>query len=252
MKNVKPLGKKGYGSIPHLLGSKLGPGDHHIHEGQHRIATEKVRDKHDEVIVQIKYDGSNVCVANIQGQIVALTRSGYTAESSPWLQHKLFAKWVEENKKRFLSMLEPGERVCGEWMLQAHGIKYKVYPQPFVAFDVFCGEERLNYGDFCQKLEYDISIPIWLNLDKKPLSLQEAIEKMNIHGQSVISTPCAIVDGQQHEGLIYRVERKGKLDFIAKWVRPDFQAGKYLPEKSGSHPVYNLLPFSCVSLFDGE
>jgi len=30
---MKPLGKKSYGSIPHLFGSKLGEGDHHCHEG---------------------------------------------------------------------------------------------------------------------------------------------------------------------------------------------------------------------------
>lgn len=252
MKNVKPLGKKGYGSIPHLLGSKLGPGDHHIHEGQHRIATEKVRDKHDEVIVQIKYDGSNVCVANIQGQIVALTRSGYTAESSPWLQHKLFAKWVEQNKGHFYDLLQPGERVCGEWMLQAHGIKYRVYPRPFIAFDIFCGEERLNQRDFLRKLNYFFPYPVFLSFGNEAFPLGEAIKRMQEVSLEIAVNPCTVSDGQQHEGLIYRVERKGKLDFIAKWVRPDFQAGKYLPEKSGSQPVYNLLPFSCVSLFDGE
>lgn len=29
------------------------------------------------------------------------------------------------------------------------------------------------------------------------------------------------------EGMVYRVERKGKVDFLAKWVRQDFEAGKY-------------------------
>jgi len=27
--------------------------------------------------------------------------------------------------------------------------------------------------------------------------------------------------------MVYRVERKGKVDFLAKWVRQDFEAGKY-------------------------
>lgn len=30
------------------------------------------------------------------------------------------------------------------------------------------------------------------------------------------------------EGLVYRCERKGEFDFMAKWVRPDFIPGKYL------------------------
>jgi hypothetical protein len=32
--NLKPLGRKSYGSIPHLPGSRLGPGDYCISEGQ--------------------------------------------------------------------------------------------------------------------------------------------------------------------------------------------------------------------------
>lgn len=45
MENFKPLNRKNYGSIPHLLGSKLGETDKYIHEGQHRIMTENTRDK---------------------------------------------------------------------------------------------------------------------------------------------------------------------------------------------------------------
>lgn len=35
----KPLGIKAYGSIPHLPGSRLGAGDHHLAIGQALIAT---------------------------------------------------------------------------------------------------------------------------------------------------------------------------------------------------------------------
>ena len=59
----KPLGKKAYGSIPHLPGSRLGSGDHHISEGQAKIATEKLRDKYDQLFVYEKLDGSNCSVA---------------------------------------------------------------------------------------------------------------------------------------------------------------------------------------------
>jgi len=50
----KPLGRKNYGHIPYLPGSRMGPGDHKCHEGQARIATAKVRDKNDEIFVQEK------------------------------------------------------------------------------------------------------------------------------------------------------------------------------------------------------
>lgn len=41
------------------------------------------------------------------------------------------------------------------------------------------------------------------------------------------------------EGVVYRVERHGKVDFLCKWVRPDKVDGKYLPEISGKPPVWN-------------
>ena len=48
-------------------------------EGQKAIACEKLRDKHDRIIVQEKLDGSNVGIAKIDGNIMALTRAGYMA-----------------------------------------------------------------------------------------------------------------------------------------------------------------------------
>ncbi len=80
---TKPLGRKSYGSIPHLPESRMGSADHKISEGQAIIATKKKRDKHDVVIVQEKLDGSNVGIAKKNGEIIALTRSGYIANTSP-------------------------------------------------------------------------------------------------------------------------------------------------------------------------
>ena len=78
----KPLGGKAYGSIGHLPSSRLGPGDHSVHEGQARICTTKVRDKRDRVIVQEKLDGSCCAVAKVEGRVVALGRAGYLATTS--------------------------------------------------------------------------------------------------------------------------------------------------------------------------
>ena len=42
------------------------------------------------------------------------------------------------------------------------------------------------------------------------------------------------------EGMVYRVERRGKVDFLAKWVRSDFEAGKYIMNKEEKDLVYNI------------
>src|SRR2546423_3327036 len=109
----KPLGAKAYGSICHLPGSRLGPGDHKLNPGQARILTQQPRDKHDVIIVQEKLDGSNVAVARLAGQLLALGRAGYPAITSPYEQHKLFATGLFSNLSRF-DFLEAGECLSGE------------------------------------------------------------------------------------------------------------------------------------------
>src|SRR5687767_9833960 len=92
-KPVKPLGRTAYGSIGHLPGSRLGPGDHAVPEGQARICTVKARDRHDRIIVHEKLDGSCVSVALLQNTIIPLGRSGYPAATSPFQQHHWFHAW---------------------------------------------------------------------------------------------------------------------------------------------------------------
>src|SRR5699024_9416400 len=109
----KPLGRKNYGSIPHLPNSRMGPADKSCHEGQARIATQKARDANDEIIVQEKLDGSNVGIAKKEGSILALSRAGYLAETSPFKMHHYFADWVKKNEQRFSELLNNGERLAG-------------------------------------------------------------------------------------------------------------------------------------------
>ena len=141
-KPMKPLGRKAYGSIPHLPNSKLGPRDYHIHQGQADILTKKTSDKHDLVIIQEKLDGSCCAIANVDGRLVPLTRAGHPATTSKYEQHHLFAHWVRENQPRF-AFLQPGQRVVGEWLAQAPSARYQVDDHSvFVAFDLMEGATR--------------------------------------------------------------------------------------------------------------
>ena len=44
------------------------------------------------------------------------------------------------------------------------------------------------------------------------------------------------------EGAIWRVERKNKVDFLCKYVRPEKKDGIYLPEISGKEAIWNVNP----------
>jgi hypothetical protein len=253
MKNKKPLGIKNYGSIPHLPGSRMGPGDHTCHEGQARIATEKARDKNDEILVTEKLDGSNVGVARIGDSIIPIGRAGYPAISSPYIQHRYFAEWAYENTERFMAVLVMGERLVGEWLAQAHGTKYKLFHEPFVAIDLMYKHIRLPHDEFKSRIWPGEFISPMLIHRGGPLSIEEAMAKLNPGGYWGFHGSLEPV-----EGAVWRVERdkptgkKGEkervVDFLVKYVRPDKVDGKYLPEISGisgearNEPIWNWRP----------
>lgn len=230
-KSAKPLGRKAYGSTPHLIGSRMGPGDHHCHQGQHDICTLRARDKRDKIIITEKLDGSSVAVANVGGRIIALNRAGYVATTSPFAQHHYFAWWVEAQKSKFLGFLEEGHVVNGEWLAQAHGTKYNLVGCPFVVFSISDGTERLPWEHIeTTSCLYGIETVCVLSSDG-PRSIDWARDRIATSGHGAIDPV---------EGAVWRVERDGKFDFLAKWVRPDKDDGKYLPEVSGKPEVWNM------------
>lgn len=233
-KPIKPLGQKAYGSIPHLPGSRRGPADIGLDEHQARILTEKARDKHDLVIVQEKLDGSCVAVAKINGVIVPLIRAGYTAAGSNWKQHHFFHDWAMAREKRFAALLDEGERCVGEWLMEAHGTRYTLPHEPFVVFDIMRkGHERIEVvtvNSLCNLHGFTHPRVIHIGL---PMSIADMLTKLEPSGHGALDPV---------EGAVWRVERKGEVDFLGKYVRPDKVDGKYLENVSGQPTIYNWQP----------
>jgi ATP-dependent RNA circularization protein (DNA/RNA ligase family) len=237
-KPTKPLGRPAYGSIPHLPGSKRGPGDHGLSAKQAAILTHQPREG-DRVYVTCKMDGSCVAVANIDGEIVPLIRAGYRARDSVWRQHRIFDAWAIERSDYFRMILAPGERIVGEWMIQSHGY---VYPQsarvyPFMPFDIFRAKKRIPFMSMVQRLQRTVvvgaGICMTTCLDNRPMTVEHAIAALgNIENE----------DECRHEGAVWRVERDGEVDFLGKYVRHDWTTGKYLsPDTREDVPVWNTL-----------
>ena len=230
----KPLGHKAYGSIGHLPQSRLGPGDHSVNEGMARILLEQTRDKHDIVVVEEKLDGSNTAVAKVNGEVVALGRSGYRASTSRFEQHHLFDAWVRQRYALFLDLLEEGERLVGEWLALAHGTIYDTaHPgfSPWIVFDLIRGDwRRATVAERNERLS-DAGVPTAREIHHAPApfplaDLMEALEPSG-HGADMV------------EGAVYRVERRGECDFLAKWVRPDKVDGCYLPGLNDCEPHWH-------------
>jgi hypothetical protein len=183
------------------------------------------RDTYDNIIVQEKLDGSNVSVAKVDGQILALGRAGYLAQTSKYEMHQRFAAWVRTRERQFDHLLREGERVCGEWLLQAHGTIYEpIAPRDlFRPFDIMRKMDRVlseEVYDRCLDAEL---LPVTTIYKGGPHSIGCALS--NLDNNPYTLKP---IDGSSPEGCVWRVERKGKVDFLAKYVRPEKVDGKYL------------------------
>ena len=230
----KPLGHKSYGTIPHLSGSRLGPSDKKAEEGQERIATQRARDWRDLIIVQEKLDGSNCAVAKLNGQILALTRAGYEARTSPYEQHHRFDDYVRHHQARFDTTLAEGERLVGEWLALAHGTRYQLPHEPFVVFDIMRdGHQRATYLEVFERcVRAALPMPRLLHLGQ-PMSVKNMLKRVAPSGHGALDPI---------EGAVWRVERDGRVDFLVKYVRSDKVDGQYLPEVSGQAAVWNTYP----------
>ena len=231
---VKLLGRKAYGSIPHLPGSRMGSGDHHCDPGQARIATERPRDRYDRVIVTEKLDGSNTAIVRHHNRIWALNRAGYLAETSPYSQHRHFAAWVAAQDALWRALLDEGEQLSGEWLIQAHGTRYALPHAPWVVFDAFDAQRhRWPWAVMQKRLSPHVVLPHVLH-DGSAYSVTQALRVLGDHGfHGALDPP---------EGAVWRVERRGQVDFLVKFVRPEKVDGCFLPEITGGEPIVNMYP----------
>jgi hypothetical protein len=150
-KPAKPLGGKGYGSTPHLVGSRVGPADHSLTPEQSQLFTGgRPPRRGDRFILTEKADGSCVTVAKHGGNVLAITRAGYLASDSPWPLHHVFDRWVAMNRDRFGDILDEGDRIAGEWMHTAMGTRYHIEDPDdlFLSFALINGKTRQPYDEF--------------------------------------------------------------------------------------------------------
>jgi len=229
----KPLGGTIYGRIPHLPGSRMTDDDRLLDKERARICCEHTRDANDLVIVQEKLDGSNVAVVKQDAQLVPLIRSGYRAAASKYEQHRLFHAWAFENFDRFNSLLADGERIVGEWLALAHGTRYALPHEPFVALDLFAGDTQAPLEALTRRASAHGFVTPRVIHRGKPISIDAVLRQLEPSGHGALDSV---------EGVVWRVERFGKVDFMAKFVRHEKRDGCYLAEQSGQKAIWNWRP----------
>jgi len=196
-----------------------------------------------DVIVQEKLDGSCVAIVREGGVLVARGREGRPAAESGNAARREFATWVGENTARFDGVIAESEVLVGEWLLLVHGTRYELTHELFVPFDLYrtagdgggaAPRERLGLDVLRTLLEpTGLAMPGVVHRGS-PIAIDAACTLLGEHGlHGAIDLP---------EGLVYRVERAGRVVTIAKWVRPGKIDGVYLPENSGQDARYHRAP----------
>jgi hypothetical protein len=245
----RPCVLEGEGALPQhtgILPSEVISVEHEnvaVHESPDLQYDLTVADNHNYFAGGILVHNSNVGVVKLDSKIYPVQRLGFLASTSPYLQHSLFVEWVFFHQERFLEVLGEGERLCGEWLIQAHSTRYALPHEPFVAFDIMSGNcTRLNFEEFDKRVGGLFVMPRLIQMGD-PLSVESAIEAISTSGHGAIDPV---------EGAIWRVERfnkidkkKGKdrhwvVDFLTKYVRPEKEDGIFLPGIGENlEPIWN-------------
>ena len=90
--------------------------------------------------------------------------------------------------------------------------------------------ERTNYHDFLIRvLPFGFVVPHLVHIGQ-PLSLDKALRKVEVSGHGAVD---------EVEGVIYRVERNGIVDFLTKFVKQTKVDGIYLPENNNGETIWN-------------
>jgi hypothetical protein len=234
---AKPLGGKAYGSIPHLPGSKFGDRrDRGVPPGEDLLYLNRPRPG-DRIVVQEKLDGSACAVLKKDGAILPLIRNGRPAAGSIWRQHRMFARWVRARADVFARLLDDGDRVVGEWLAQAHGTRYDLTGRsPFVIFDYFQGGRRIPTLEARSRVEaHDLAFVPILTYGPTAVPIPDALALLGEHGHYGALDPA--------EGVVYRRETLDGQIYLAKYVRPEAEPGRYLPGNDDpAQAVWNWAP----------
>lgn len=233
------IGESPYQSIPYLPCSRLGKGEHYSSSAKY--FTEELRHPAERIYITEKVDGSSVAAVRAEGnQFIAVNKFGHPVSTSHWACYNGFDQWVTDHRLVLLEILpNVGDRLCGEWLYQVHGIKYDRLPDLFLAFDIKYRSDKTcqyistkRFSEIIDQFAFVCRVPIIYfgpPIDPKWLSILTRQSHFRLKGGRM-------------EGCVLRRERDGYRIDIAKYTRPDHKAGIFLPETENAvvdEPVWN-------------
>ena len=123
---------KKYPRTPHLVGSRLQPGD----EDLSQIPFSEIKGRH--LVVEEKCDGANSAISfSPEGELKLQSRGHYLTGGYRERHYNLMKQWANVHKDAFYEVLGSRYIMYGEWMYAKHTVFYDKLPHYFLEFDVF-------------------------------------------------------------------------------------------------------------------
>ena len=218
---------RAYGRIPHLPGSAMSSDD----IVADRELAELCLSRASRVRIEEKLDGSCVAVWATEDRLVATARSGNPCEESSLVQHRLFAHWAAAHASCFHRVLREGERVVGEWLALAHGTRYELQGEPFVALEIV-GRDGVSTPDARERLQRSGFVVPRIVHEGSPIPVSEVVARLEPSGHGALDPV---------EGAVWKVWPADSSLARAKYVLKGKHVGCYLPE-NGKPPHWNWRP----------
>lgn len=222
-----------YPRIPHLTGSARTSDD----LGAARALATRLLEAGDagrpgaRVIVSEKLDGTCVALERRGHDVLALGREGRPCAASRNPGRRAFAAFVAAQPERWRA-LAAGDRLVCEWMAMAHGVRYALPHEPLVVIDLLRASRRAPHREAVAAAD-TLGLPSAHLLHAGgPYALGSALEALG---------ECGHHGAERAEGVVYRLERMADdaVLALAKYVRPGFIAGRYLPEHQQGQVTWN-------------
>ncbi len=120
-----------YPRTPHLVGSRLQPGD----EDLDAVPFARIAGKH--LVVEEKLDGANAAISFAEDGSLLLQSRGHYLTGGPREKHfAVFKTWASAHQSALRIALGSRFVLYGEWLYAKHTIFYDSLPHYFMEFDV--------------------------------------------------------------------------------------------------------------------
>ena len=226
-----------YPRTPHLMGSRLQPGD----EDLSQIPFSVIAGRH--LVVEEKCDGANSAISfSADGEVLLQSRGHYLTGGYRERHYNFLKQWAGVHREAFYDVLGTRYIMYGEWMYAKHSVFYDMLPHYFLEFDILDRRTGMFLDTPSRRKLTEalpvVSVPVlaagmfqkqedllaysgpsrFISAEQR-VHLREACEKNGADADRA----CMETDLTGNmEGLYLKVEEGGFVTFRLKYVRAEF------------------------------